>query len=160
MPIYATAGSKLYIGGILEPNFEGDLTTASFTGITWTEVRPLESIGSFGDVAEVVTFSALSSVRVHKLKGVRDAGNMEVVIGLDHANPGQAALLAALASQSNFAFRVVFNDAPDADGTPSERRFVAVVIGATEVLDSASSVMKLQVTLGINSNIVRIAAAT
>lgn len=158
MPIFATAGSKFYIGGPLSPTFGAPLTTTSFTGQTWTQVEPLETIGSLGDSANEVTFTAIGDQRVQKLKGARDAGTLEIVAGIDYANAGQTALLAAEASPNNFAFRIVFNDAPQG-GTPSERRFCGMVMSASEQLDGADNVMKVTFRVGINSNIVRIAAS-
>lgn len=154
MPIFATAGSKLYIGGTLEGVA---LTTASFTGVVWVEIRNLESLGSFGDTAEIISVATIDRARVAKMKGVRDAGNMEVVAVLDYSDTGQAALLAAEATAHNYAFRVVFNDAPPG-GTPSERMFSALVTSVGEQLDGANNAMKLQATLAINSNIVRVVA--
>ena len=57
-----------------------------------------------------------------------------------------------------YAIKVTFNDAPSG-GTPSERYFVALVMSAREQYDEANSVMKLAVTLEVDSNVVRVAAA-
>lgn len=157
MPIFTTAGSKVYIGGVLAPNFGAPLTTATFTGQTWVEVRPLENIGSFGDTANEVTFNAISDARVRKMKGSRDAGVLELVAGIDYADAGQTAMLAAEASPNSFAFKIVFNDAPPS-GTPSERYFVGLVMSAAEQLDGADNVMKVNYRVAVNSNVVRVAA--
>src|SRR5690606_29518537 len=85
-------------------------------------------------------------------------GSMAVVADLDYADPGQIALIAAEKSAHSFAFKLVFNDAP-VGGTPSERYFVALVMSAAEQYNEANSVMALNATLEIDSNIVRVAAA-
>lgn len=154
MPIFATAGAKLFIGGPLN----GPLVTeSSFSGITWVEVKRLETLGAIGDTSEPVTFDDIGEARRIKLKGVRDAGTMEVVAGIDYSDAGQEDVLEAEASPNSFAFKIQFNDAP-AGGTPSLRLFVAHVLSASEQLDTASSVMKLNMSLGVNSNVVRVAA--
>lgn len=155
MPIFATAGAKLHIGGALS---NAVVVASDFTSQTWVEVRNLESIGSFGDTAEVIDATTIDHARKFKLKGARDAGTMEVTAFLDYADAGQLALLAAEATPHGYAFRVTFNDAPPG-GTPSQRLFVAMVTGASEQLDGANDAMKMQATLAINSNIVRVAAA-
>ncbi|MBN9333623.1 MAG: hypothetical protein J0I64_09170, partial [Devosia sp.] len=81
-----------------------------------------------------------------------------VVMDLDYSDAGQLALIAAEKTKDTYAFRVTFNDAP-AGGTPSIRYFVALVMSASEQWDEANSVMKLNATLEIDSNIVRVAAA-
>ena len=53
---------------------------------------------------------------------------------------------------------VEFNDAP-AGGTPSERLFIAKVASQSEQYDTANSVMKLNLSLAVNSNVVRVDAA-
>lgn len=154
MAIFATAGAKFYIGGPLNGPV---VTTTSFTGITWVEVQRLENLGSVGDTSEEITFDEIGVNRRQKLKGTRDAGTMEVVAGIDYDDLGQAAVLAAEATPNDYAFRIVFNDAP-AGGTPSERRFVGKVMSVSEQLDTANNVMKLNMRVAVNSNVVRIAA--
>ncbi len=155
--IFATAGSKLFIGGSLAaktvPFVLGD-----YAGQSWTQIGWMENIGAFGDEAASVTFDAIEQQRTQKLKGTRNAGDMQVVCGIDYEDAGQVALRAAEGEPNNFAFKVEFNDAP-VDGTPSERYFIALVMTAREALDAANNVMKLNATLGINSNIVRVNAA-
>lgn len=157
MPIFATSGAKVFIGTVLDAK-PADFVAADFTSQTWTQVNNLESVGSFGDTATEITFDDIGKNRTQKLKGTRNAGNMEMVCGIDYADAGQIALLAAEKSIHDYAFKVEFNDAPEG-GTPSQRLFIAKVMSAAEQLDTANNVMKLNSTLGINSNIVRVNAA-
>jgi hypothetical protein len=157
MTIFATNGSRTYIGGTISvPSI--DLTLSDFTGQTWVEIGETENLGTFGDTAAEITFDSINSNRTRRLKGTRNAGNMELVCGIDYADAGQLALIAAEKTIHDYAFKVVFNDAPPG-GTPSQRLFAAKVASAAEALDAANSVMKLNGTLWINSNVVRVAAA-
>lgn len=157
MPIFTTAGAKLFIGMVLQPK-TADFVALDFQPQTWIEIAPLEGLGTLGDAAEAVTFTSLSNSRRMKIKGARDAGTVEVVAGLDYSDPGQIALLAAEKSKHNFAFKIVLPDAPEG-GTPSERLFIAMVMSATEAYEQADNVMKLNASLGVNSNVVRVNAA-
>lgn len=112
---------------------------------------------SAGDTSAEVTFDGINSSRTRRLKGTRSAGTLDIVCGLDMTDPGQIALIAAERAKGDYAFRMVLADAP-AGGTPSERMFVAQVGSAAEQYDTANSVMKLNASLWINSNIVKIAA--
>lgn len=161
MAIFATAGSKLYIGTALAAK-NSDFVEADFSSIVWEEITPMESIGTLGDTAAEITFDAIGNARTQTLKGTRKAGNMECVAGIDYADDGQIALLAAEKTPHDYAFKLVFNDAPatGASPTPSERKFVAKVMSAAEALDTANNVMKLNFTLAVNSNIVRKVAAS
>lgn len=159
MPIYATAGAKLYIGPA-KAALSRNLTSADFTGIAsgdWVEIGFTETLGTLGDTSQEVTFDAIGNNRRLKLKGTKDAGTLNVVCAIDYTDPGQIAVLAAEATPNDYAFKIEYNDAPStgASPKPSTRQFVAKVMSAAEALDGANNVMKLNMTLGVNSNIVR-----
>lgn len=160
MPVFATAGSKVFIGTAMDDSNE-DLVAADFTDQTWTEIDFVESIGTFGDAANAIESSFIGRGRVLKAKGVRNAGTLELVMGLDLTDAGQLALLAAEKVPNSFAFRIQFNDAPASGSSPkpSTRMFVGLVMTATEQLDAADNIMKLNTSIGINSNIVRTQAS-
>lgn len=156
MPVYATNGSKIFLcttAQAAEP-----LDAAAYQALTWVEIKEVESIGSFGDTSAEVEFKAIDSGRTTRLKGSRNAGTLELVFGIDYGDTGQAALITAEADKGNFAFKILFNDAP-AGGTPSERYFLARVGSASEQLDAADNVMKLNSSLWINSKVTRVNAA-
>lgn len=159
MTIFATAGAKIYIGGVMKQkgtNFVlADFTTPPQT---WVEINETEGLGSLGDSSEAITFTGISDARARTLKGSRSAGTMELVCGIDPADPGQIALIAAEKTIHDYAFKLVLNDAP-AGGTPSERYFIAKILSQSEQFDQANSVMKLNASLAVNSNVVRVDAA-
>jgi hypothetical protein len=157
MALYATAGAKLYIGGAVEQK-STDFVVGDFTTQTWTEIKETESLGSVGDTSEAVNFTGIADQRTRTLKGARTAGTMEVVCGIDPADPGQIAVIAAEKTIHDYAFKLVLNDAP-AGGTPSQRLFIAKVMSQSEAFDQANNVMKLNISLGVNSNVVRVDAA-
>jgi hypothetical protein len=155
--IFATAGARLYIGGSLAAQTV-DFVEADFATQSWTPVNWMENIGAFGDEAASITFDAIEQQRTQKLKGTRNAGDMAVVCGIDYEDAGQIALRAAEATPNNYAFQVLFNDMPVGGTSGSLRYFVGLVMTARETLDTANNVMKLNATIGINSNIVRVNA--
>ena len=155
--IYATAGAKLYIGGAHSMK-SADHVEADFSTETWVEITGLESLGSLGDSSSEITQAFIDSKRAKRIKGVRNAGSMEVICGINYADDGQQALIAAEKASDDYAFRIVFDDAP-ANGTPSERMFIAAVGSAVEAYDAADTVMKLNASLWVNSNVVRVDAA-
>lgn len=158
MTIYATNGAKLFIGGPLA-NKSTDFVLLDFTTPpqTWVEIGETEGLGSLGDTSAEITFDGISANRTKRLKGTRNAGTMEVVCGIDYANAGQIALLAAEKAKGEYAFKLQLNDAPPG-GDPSVRYFIAAVGSAVEALDTANNVMKLNASLWVNSNVVRVNA--
>ncbi|CZT34618.1 hypothetical protein [Rhizobium sp. 9140] len=159
MAIFTVAGSKISIGAAL-PSKATDFVVADFASQTWQEVGNVETLGTFGDTSEETTFDDIGKARRQKLKGVRDAGTLEIVCGLDYSDAGQAALVAAEKVPHEFAIRVEFSDKPSgASPKNSIRYFVARIMSAAEALEAAGDVAKLNVSMSINSNIVRVAAS-
>jgi hypothetical protein len=156
--VFATAGTKIFIGSAAKA-FEGtDFVASDFSSITWTEVGGTRNLGSSGDTSELIPVDLINEDRTRKLKGTRNAGSMQFVSALDLSDAGQLALIAAEKTKDAYPIKIQFKDAP-AGGTPSLRYFVALVMSAQEQLDEANSVMTLNTTLEIDSNIVRVAAA-
>lgn len=160
MPIFATAGSKVFIGTALAATAV-DFVAADFTAQTWTQIGSLESIGSLGDTSSEITFDDIGKGRTQKAKGPRNAGTMELVAAIDYADPGQIALIAAEKLPHSFAFKIEFNDKPATGASPknSQRLFTAKIMSASEALDNAGSIMKMSASLSIDSNIVRVNAS-
>jgi len=155
--IFATAGTKLYIGGVLAMQ-SADFKASDFEGEDWKEIGGLESLGTIGDTSEEIAVNLINESRTKRLKGPRNAGSMEIVFALNGEDEGQLALIAAEKTRNDYAFRLVFDDAP-AGGTPSERLWIAKVGSLTEAYEGADAVIRGNATLWINSNIVRVAAA-
>lgn len=153
MTIFASNGTKLFIGGVMNTK-STDFVEADYTPQTWVEIGEIEALGTVGDSAAEITFDSMSAGRTRRLKGTRNAGTTDVVCALDYNDPGQLAAIAAERTPHDYAFRMVLNDAPPG-GTPSERLFVAKVASASESYDTANSVVKLNLTLWVNGNVVR-----
>ncbi|MDR7147057.1 hypothetical protein [Rhizobium sp. BE258] len=160
MTLMATGGSKVFIGGVLASK-NSDFVVADFSAVTWVEIGQLESIGTFGDTAAEITFDNIGLGRTQKLRGNKNAGNMELVMGIDAADAGQIALLAAFNTNYDYAFKVEFTDKPNTGASPknSTRQFIGKVMSASEALDTANSVAKMTASIGVNSNVVRTAAS-
>jgi len=155
MGIFATAGSKIYIGGVLDAKLV-DFVIGDFSGQSWVEIGWAEAIGEFGDESSEITFDAIGQQRTQKLKGSRNAGTMAARFGVDTEDPGQIAVRAAELGPQDYAFRVDFNDANTQSGTPSQRYFVGKIMSAREVLDTSNNVVRLNASIGVNSNIVQV----
>lgn len=158
--LFATNGAKIFIGAAKAFNgtdfVESDFTTGS---PVWTEIGGVTNLGQAGDTSELITSNVISEQRTRKMKGTRNAGSQQVIANLDYADAGQIALIAAEKTSLTYAFKVQMNDAP-AGGTPSLRYYTALVMSAAETWNEANNVMELTATLEIDSNIVKVAAAS
>ena len=158
---YPVAGCRIYISNAPFTLPEGDVEEGDFESLTWTEIGAWETMGGFGDTAELITTQLINEGRDNKMKGTRNAGSMENSFAVAPGDPGQAALRAAEATPNNYAFRVSFNDAPatGANPTPTQQYFAGIVMGAAEQGGSANTVRLFQATIEINTNIVTVPAS-
>lgn len=157
MALYPAAGCHFYIGGVLSDKAT-DFVVGDFSSQTWVEVDGYSQMGDGGDTAALITTPLINRNRDTKQKGTANGGSRQdnfVVLATD---PGQIAMIAASAptNRNNYAFRVDFNDA--VGGAPSKRYFIGLVMSAVEGGGDANTVRKLNTTIEVNSNLVRVAA--
>lgn len=150
--IFPVAGARIYIGPATETK-KVDFTEADFpaTEAAWTEIDGWQTMGGFGDTAAEISGSLINRKRDYRLKGTRNAGNMENVFAIIQDDPGQIAARAAEKTNDNYAFRIVYED-----GT--EHMFIGLVMSANQAGGEANTIANLNVNIGINSNIVEVAA--
>uniref|UniRef100_A4WS97 Phage tail protein n=1 Tax=Cereibacter sphaeroides (strain ATCC 17025 / ATH 2.4.3) TaxID=349102 RepID=A4WS97_CERS5 len=152
--LYPVAGSKVFIGGAQEGRgFEG-ATAARFASETWTEIEEVEFLGGLGTSWRIADLEPpMNLQQVRYVKEFMIGGIVQLVMGNVPVGAGQQRLWSAMRSEENFAFRLVFPPPPA--GAQQIRYWVALVGALEEVFDVANSVMKLQVTLHLNSQVVQ-----
>jgi hypothetical protein len=155
--IFSVAGTKLFVG---PPTAQqaSDFVLGQFTGLSYVLITWMENLGQVGDEAAEIAFSAIENPRVTKLKGVRNAGTMSLVMGIDYTNDGQSLLRVGQTTVFDYAFKLLFNDMPSGGTSGSVRYFIGKVIGTREQFDTVNNVNRLNVQLGVNSNIVAVNA--
>lgn len=165
MAIHKTAGSKFYIGPVVDADALNAMTDydavnyfESLSG-QWTEVEEVEDMGEHGDTSEAINFTAVGNRRVRKLKGPRDAGTKNVVVGRDPLDDGQVALLAAEATDFNYAFKVEHVDARAENFTDSVEYFGGLVMSRRVQQGQVNSVTRRTFPIGINTAIWEVASA-
>ena len=146
--LFAVAGSHFFIGSPFSAAIDV-VAAADLATQTWTEVGGCESLGSSAETVTTWDNTHMGSTRGTIGKGVATASPMTLTVGMDAADAGQLALLAALRSPDSFAFRIALSD-----GTT--RMFLGLVIGAEELLEAASDVARTMWTIARQTNLVRL----
>jgi hypothetical protein len=155
MAVDTAAGSKFYIG----PQDSTADNQSAYEALSYVQVGEVENLGEFGDQFNEVTFTALGDRRVRKIKGSKNAGNLQVTIGHDSADSGQSDLEAALASDEDYAFKVELDDAgTGSPSSPTTYYFRGKVMSTAVTPGDAESIVKINAVIGINSDLVTIAA--
>lgn len=166
MAISTTAGARWFIGPVLNPDTVNAMTEAEaitfFEAIIegdWEEVSEVEDLGDHGDSAEEITFTAIANRRVRKLKGPRDAGTKTIVCGRDPLDAGQLAMKAAEETDFNYAFRVIYSDAPDDAHSNSIDYMGGMVLTNPVNQGNVSNVTRITFDVGINTAIYEVPSA-
>lgn len=148
--LYPVAGSRLYIADAPVSAAAWDM---SFPASGWVEIGETEALGLLGVEWDVEDAGYIGCEFRQYVKGMGGRPEMQIVLGNDPLDPGQALLWTAARSRDSYPFRLVFPD-----GTTT-RQWFALVIRLGEVFDAANAVMKLQVDLQPDSDIQRSEAA-
>lgn len=151
--IYSVAGTKVFIGSAMSAKTT-NFVAADFNLQSWVNISWLENIGQFGDEATEIDFSAIDVNRTQKLKGVFNAGNLALVVGRDYTDSGQNILQTANTTIFDYGFRVLFNDQPVGGVSGSIRYFIGKIMSFREQFDTVNNVIRANVNVGINSNVV------
>jgi hypothetical protein len=150
MSINTGAGTRIFIGPRLLADLPADHTAAVtlLAALTYVEVGEMETIGDYGDTINDVSFSGLSSGRAKHLKGLADAGTVDLSIGFDAGDAGQLKLVEAFLDRSRFDYpiKVVYVDG-------ETDYFAAKVMSNKKTGISVEGVLKRAVSLGVNSEI-------
>ncbi len=157
MALNPVAGQKFFIGGQLDDK-AADFVASDFAAQVWVEVDGWETVGGAGDTAALISTDLVNRGRTIKQKGTKNAGQMQNVFAIVAGDAGQTNMIAASQTNKNYAFKIENND-PGVGGNPSKRYFVGLVMNAEEAGGTANTVQKLNATVEINSNIVKVAAS-
>jgi hypothetical protein len=136
--LYPTAGSRIYIA-------DSPAAPGSVPGGAWVEIGEAEAIGSVGGQWTLQDVTHVESELAESMKGIQTPGVVQLVFGLDPADPGQVLLRDAFRSIDDYAFRVVL------PGETISRQWRALVVSLSEVFDSANAIIKLQADLQMTS---------
>lgn len=149
------AGSKIYIG----PANTSAATQTAFEALTYQEIGDVVNIGEFGITFESVTSDHLGDRFTKMFKGQKSGGSPTIVYDYDSADTGQSNAATALASDSDYAFKVELNDAgTGSPSSPSTFYFRAKVMGNRLAEIQPNNMVRRNLVLGINADPVEVEA--
>lgn len=109
MSVFTMANAKIYIGTTAVAD---DLT--SYGADTYVQIGEAETISGLIDAQNFASFTGLSDSRTRQLKTTKAGENITLACGYDPTDAGQVAVRAAAAvtQQTNYNFKVEYNDDP------------------------------------------------
>ena len=155
--VQSNAGATLFISAARPATFDATGYTDTDVFPTWTEVGEVENFGEHGVTAQVLTFTNVKDAIIQKLKGSKDYGQMNLVLGSVPGDAGQTLLAAASESQNRYSARLVY---PLGDGeVTAETHYLDVLVVSRSFQDGdANSVRKIAVGLALCKKPVEVAA--
>lgn len=154
MAATGTLGARLYTSATPLTDVEAAADAiGDFQGLTIaTEIGLIENFGEFGRQFDAVTFQAVKDGRTYKLKGGYNEGNIQLTLGQDLSDSGQAALkaYAEATNQNTYPFKITL---VGADASYDTIYFGAKVMSFRTQMGAANAVIKAMVTLEINTPI-------
>lgn len=131
---------------------------SGYGALTFEQACPMQSFGAFGTSFNPVTFENLCSGLLEKLKGTRDNGDMEVVLGYDDTDGSFDYLTTAVndTSTANWHFKITFPNKQSSGGTDAIFYFSGKVMTDIKTLAGANDVVTRNVTVGIETAIVNV----
>jgi hypothetical protein len=110
----------------------------------WTAIGEITDGGEHGREYALVTHMPIASRGVQKFKGSFNEGSKTLQLGLDNDDAGQVIALAALASDNDYSFRVVYQGG-DVD------YFQAKVMSFKKAATSVDSIRSASMTLELTT---------
>ena len=154
--IHTSTGCRLSIGPVAGTSID---TAEDFETLTYTEISQIQDLGEFGDVAEDLTFALVNDDRMHYRKGSVDGGVLPLVLSHDLEDEGQAALQAASASRSNYAFKIEFGGTPGVPPAEEVFFFRGRVLKYRTEVGGPDRVLSVSSEIAINSAIIQSTAS-
>lgn len=154
MAAAGTLGARLYTSATALVNIEAAADAiGDFTGLTIaTEIGLIENLGELGRVFDPVTFQAIADGRTYKLKGGYNDGNIQMTVGQDLTDAGQALLKSYgnASDQNTYPFKMTL---VGADAAFDTIYFGAKVMSFRTQMGAVNSVVRAMITLDINTPI-------
>lgn len=154
---FTAAGTKIYVTSSLPVTHD----SSGFGALTFTEVLDVIDFAAFGRTYEQVNHAPLGDRATYRFKGGYEDGmpvmNMAISSADAVVDPGQAIVLGAIDSDDDLSFKIEYNDNPLGTSN-SIRYFRAKIFSTAENVGTRTAVGTVAVSVGINGNVVKVAA--
>ena len=104
--VFTVAGTTIGVSASAPATFDA----AGYAALTYTSIGNVEDGGSHGRTYAEVTFNPIDNRGTQKYKGSFNEGNKTLSVGLNSDDAGMILLKTALASDSNFSFKVTYQN--------------------------------------------------
>lgn len=142
--IQSVAGAVIYIAttsGVATEDLAG------FQAKTYVAIGEVTNIGEFGKTFALITHKPIGNRKERKLKGSYNNGKLALEYARVGTNTGQLQLLAALASDASYAFKIVLQQS-------DEFYFTGKTMSAPVMVGQVDSIVSGKADIEIDSEII------
>lgn len=152
MTVQTAAGTRIYIGGKTESDPQNETS--------WNEIGEVVNFPNFGRVYNLVTHNPVNNRKTFKFKGSYNDGSLDLEIGRDTSDAGQAAAKTALDDDDAYNFKIELGDDPgdDTGDEPTTFYFRGRVFSYTTNIGSVDSIVGANLMIEIDGSITEVAA--
>lgn len=147
--VQTLATTVIGISATLPSTFDSDAMNG-YPSETYTAIGEVVDLPEFGKSFTQVTHLPVASRQLQKFKGSYDNGGMTITLARDDDDAGQVIVLAALESDNDYAFELIYQDG-------SEDYFTAKVMSFTTVGGGTDSIVNRMMMLAVTRDIVTVA---
>jgi hypothetical protein len=149
---YSAGGAKISI--CTTAQYVEPASIATYSALTWQEIGDVESIGEYGDEAQILTAATLQDSRVFKAKGARDGGTLSLTCLDRPDDTGQQALITAEGvNPGMFAFKV---ELPTTPGASNINYFCAKISSKRLNVGTAANIVRRGFNLAITTQVLQV----
>lgn len=153
--VQAMKGATLGLSATLPATY--DAAGYGATAVVYTTVGTIESFGNHGMNATVIKFTPIATGVVAKMKGSKDYGSKQFVLGNIPADTGQVLVATAAESTARYSAKITY-PVGNGESTP-EIHYLDVLVTTREFQDGdVNSVRKLAVAMELCRAAVEVAA--
>lgn len=132
--VQTLAGTTIGISATLPTTFDSDAMTG-YPSETYTSLGEVTDLPEFGKTYNLVTHNPIADRQTKKYKGAYNNGTLSVTMARDDDDAGQVILLAALASDNDYAFKVTYQDTTVDYFTGKVMSFTSVAGGVDSIVN-------------------------
>ena len=140
------ATTTIAISASLPETFNDDVSTG-YPSVTYTAIGEVTDWSAGGKVFNVVTSNPIAQRNTDKYKGTVNNGADTFTVNRDDDDAGQVIILAALASDNAYSFKITFSDATDDFYTGKVVSFDTVAGGADSIVQRTIQVERNRDTI-------------
>jgi hypothetical protein len=141
--VETVAGTRLYVTPQTPTTF--DAAGYEGTGMNWVEIGEITDGGEHGREYALVTHQPIASRGTQKFKGSFNEGSKTLQLALDNDDAGQVILQAAMLSDNDYSFKVLYQ------GLDKEY-FQAKVMTFKKAATSVDSIRSASMTIELTTN--------